>query len=82
MDVKVAELPRSSDRLVPLIARPAPALAARWSPAGWQCFLHPVRRPSRSHWQALAIAGVCGFSTAVGIHFVIATRTSPRRARR
>jgi len=72
MDVKVVELRVLNDRLVPLIAHDRAGFGGALVSCGLAMFVSVLyMRRSRSHWQALAIAGVCGFSTAVGIHFVI-----------
>jgi hypothetical protein len=72
MGVKVAELRALNDRLVPLIAHDRAGFGGALVSCGLAMFLSVLYwRPSRSHWQALAIAGTFGFSTAVGIHFVI-----------
>ena len=39
-------------------------------------------RPSRHLWQALAIAGVCGFTTAIGVHAVIGYNSPSHWGRR
>jgi hypothetical protein len=82
MGVKVAELRALNSHLVPLIAHDRAGFGGALVSAGLAMFLSvlygrmqtsdglkPVLR--QSLWQALAIAGTCGFSTAVGIHFVI-----------
>lgn len=72
MNVKVAELRALNVRLVPLIAHDRAGFGGALVSAGLAMFLSVLYgRPSKSLWQALAIAGTCGFSTAVGIHFVI-----------
>jgi hypothetical protein len=72
MGVKVAELRALNARLVPLIAHDRAGFGGALISCGLAMFLSVLFvRPSRSHWQALAAAGVCGFGTAVGIHFVI-----------
>lgn len=72
MGVKVAELRALNDRLVPLIAHDRAGFGGALVSCGVAMFFSVLyARPSRSHWQALALAGTCGFSTAVGIHFVI-----------
>jgi hypothetical protein len=82
MGVKVAELRALNDRLVPLIAHDRAGFGGALVSCGLAMFLSVLYwrtqtsdglKPvlMRSHWQALAIAGTCGFATAVGIHFVI-----------
>lgn len=72
MNVKVADLRALNHRLVPLIAHDRAGFGGALVSCGLAMFLAVLHaRMSRSLWQALAIAGVCGFSTAVGIHFVI-----------
>jgi hypothetical protein len=72
MGVEAAQLRALNGRLVPLIAHDRAGFGGALVSCGMAMFLSVLyARPSRSHWQALAIAGACGFSTAVGIHFVI-----------
>ena len=72
MGVQTADLRALNDRLVPLIAHDRAGFGGALVSAGLAMFLSVLyARPSKSHWQALALAGACGFSTAVGIHFVI-----------
>ncbi|HEY0372280.1 MAG TPA: hypothetical protein VGD79_09780 [Thermoanaerobaculia bacterium] len=72
MGVQAADLRALNDRLVPLIAHDRAGFGGALVSCGLAMFLSVLYlRPSRSHWQALAIAGTCGFATAVGIHFVI-----------
>ena len=72
MDVKVADLRALNERLVPLIAHDRAGFGGALVSCGVAMFLAVLYgRLGRSLWQALAIAGFCGFSTAVGIHFVI-----------
>ena len=82
MGVETAQLRTLNDRLVPLIAHDRAGFGGALVSCGLVMFLSVLYwRPSRSHWQALAIAGGFGFSTAVGIHFVIgytsATHVAP-----
>ena len=61
-----------SDRLVPLIAHDRAGFGGALFSCGIAMFLSVwCARPSRSLWQALAIAGTAGFSTAIGVHPVI-----------
>ncbi len=72
MSVKVADLRALNQRLVPLIAHDRAGFGGALVSCGLAMFLCVLYgRPSKNLWQALAIAGTCGFSTAVGIHFVI-----------
>ena len=57
---------------MPLIAHDRAGFGGALVSCGVAMFLAVLYgRLGRSLWQALAIAGFCGFSTAVGIHFVI-----------
>jgi hypothetical protein len=61
-----------SARLIPLIAHDRAGFGGALLSCGVAMFMVVLyARPSRSLWQALAIAGVCGFSAAIGIHSVI-----------
>jgi hypothetical protein len=72
MRVETAQLRAVNDRLIPLIAHDRAGFGGALVSCGLAMFLSVLYSyPSRSHWQALAIAGTCGFATAVGIHFVI-----------
>lgn len=72
MGVKTAELHALNDRLVPLIAHDRAGFGGALISCGVAMFLAVFHAPlSRSLWQALAIAGACGFGTAIGIHPVI-----------
>jgi hypothetical protein len=58
--------------LVPLIAHDRAGFGGALVSCGAAMFLSVLfGKPSRSLWQALAIAGVAGFGTALGIHPVI-----------
>lgn len=72
MRLSVADLRALNRHLVPLIAHDRAGFGGALLSVGLAMFLSVLYgRPSRNLWQALAIAGVCGFSTAVGIHAVI-----------
>jgi len=61
-----------SDRLVPLIAHDRAGFGGALVSCGVAMFLAVwCAAPSRSLWQALAIAGAFGFGTAIGVHPVI-----------
>lgn len=72
MRLTVADLRSLNAHLVPLIAHDRAGFGGALLSVGLAMFLSVLYgRPSRSLWQALAVAGACGFSTAVGIHAVI-----------
>ena len=72
MNVKVVELRALNARLVPLIAHDRAGFGGALISAGLAMFLSVLySRPSRNLLQVLAIAGTCGFATAIGIHPVI-----------
>lgn len=72
MVVQVDQLRAISDRLVPLIAHDRAGFGGALFSCGVAMFLSVwCARPSRSLWQALAIAGTAGFATAIGVHPVI-----------
>jgi hypothetical protein len=59
-------------RLVPLIAHDRAGFGGALVSCGLAMFLAVLYgRPSRSLWQALAIAGAAGFGTAIGIHPIV-----------
>jgi hypothetical protein len=61
-----------NDRLLPLIAHDRAGFGGALVSCGLAMFLAVVYgKPSRSLWQALAIAGTFGFLTAIGVHPVI-----------
>jgi hypothetical protein len=72
MGLKVADLEAVNSRLVPLIAHDRAGFGGGIFTCGW-LVLGCVwcGEPSRSLWQALAIAGAIGFGCAVGIHFMV-----------
>ena len=66
------EVAAINERLLPLIAHDRAGFGGALVSCGLAMFLAVLYgRPSRSLWQALAIAGTFGFATAVGIHPVI-----------
>ena len=72
MGIDVAELQRLNPRLVPLIAHDRAGFGGAMACTGMLvvgCVW--LGRPSRHLWQALLIAGIVGFTPAIGIHFVI-----------
>jgi hypothetical protein len=72
MNVTVAQLRALNARLVPLIAHDRAGFGGALTSCGVAMFMSVLYgRASRSLWQALTIAGVFGFGTAVGIHGVI-----------
>jgi hypothetical protein len=61
-----------NEHLLPLIAHDRAGFGGALVSCGLAMFLAVLyARPSRSLWQALAIAGTLGFATAIGIHPVI-----------
>jgi len=72
MQVTVAQLRALNVRLVPLIAHDRAGFGGALISCGVAMFVAVLYgRASRSLWQALTIAGLFGFVTAVGIHGVI-----------
>jgi hypothetical protein len=72
MNVTVAQLRALNVRLVPLIAHDRAGFGGALISCGVAMFIAVLYgRASRSLWQALTIAGLFGFVTAVGIHGVI-----------
>ncbi|MEX2213820.1 MAG: hypothetical protein WD768_06820 [Phycisphaeraceae bacterium] len=72
MGITADELRAINPRLIPLIAHDRAGFGGGVATAGLLIFFSVLHaRPSRSLWQALFIAGLAGFSTAVGIHPVI-----------
>jgi MFS family permease len=72
MKVTVEQLRALNVRLVPLIAHDRAGFGGALISCGVAMFFAVLYgRMSRSLWQALAIAGVCGFVTAIGVHGVI-----------
>jgi len=72
LGVSVAQLDALNPRLVPLIAHDRAGFGGALVSAGVAATACVAfGRPSRSRWQALALAGLAGFGPAVGVHFVI-----------
>ncbi len=72
MRLAVADLAAANPRLVPLIAHDRAGFGGGLLTCGslvTACAL--FARPSRSLWQALAVAGVAGFGAAIGVHLVV-----------
>ena len=72
MGVTRADLHALNERLVPLIAHDRAGFGGALVSCGIAMFSTVLYgRPSRSLWQALAGAGLAGFSTAIGVHPLI-----------
>jgi len=72
MRVETAQLRALNQRLIPLIAHDRAGFGGALVSCGLAMFLSVLyARPSRNLWQALALAGLFGFATAIGIHPVI-----------
>jgi len=72
MGITPAELRAINARLIPLIAHDRAGFGGALVSCGVAMFLAVLRgTPSKSLWQALAIAGGFGFGTAIGIHPII-----------
>ncbi len=72
MGITPGELRAFNDRLVPLIAHDRAGFGGALVSVGVAMFLAVLYgRPSRNLWQALALAGLFGFATAIGIHPII-----------
>jgi len=72
MGTTVRELRAVNDHLVPLIAHDRAGFGGALISVGVAMFLAVLYgRPSRNLWQALALAGLFGFATAIGVHPVI-----------
>ena len=72
MGITPVELRAVNPHLVPLIAHDRAGFGGALISAGLAMFLAVLYgRPSRSLWQALALAGLAGFCTAIAIHPVI-----------
>lgn len=69
MGVDADRIRAISDRLVPLIAHDRAGFGGALVSCGIAMFLAVwCAAPSKSLWQALAIAGTAGFATAIGVH--------------
>ena len=76
MGVSPAELRHVNPHLIPLIAHDRAGFGGALVSCGLAMFFSVLcARPSRSLWQALAIAGLAGFGTAIGVHPVIGYMT-------
>ena len=72
MKLCVADLDALNPRLVPLIAHDRAGFGGGVCCCGLTMFFCIYcSGPSRSLWQALAVTGVAGFGTAIGVHFPI-----------
>ena len=72
MGVDVESIRAINDKLVPLIAHDRAGFGGGLASCGIAMFLSIwFGTLSRSLWQALSIAGVAGFATAIGIHPII-----------
>ena len=72
MGTTVRELRAVNNHLVPLIAHDRAGFGGALISVGVAMFLAVLYgRPSRNLWQALALAGLFGFATAIGVHPVI-----------
>ncbi len=69
MNLCVADLQAVNPRLVPLIAHDRAGFGGGVCCCGLTMFFCIFcTGPSRSLWQALAVTGVAGFGTAIGVH--------------
>jgi hypothetical protein len=72
MRLGTAELSSISTRLIPLIAHDRAGFGGAICTAGVLVFFCVwCASPSRSLWQVLCLAGVAGFSAAIGVHPVV-----------
>jgi hypothetical protein len=72
MHISAAELGSVSPRLIPLIAHDRAGFGGGVCCCGLTMFFCIYcSPPSRALWQTLAIVGVAGFGTAIGVHFPI-----------
>lgn len=72
MNVCVPDIESVSPRLVPLIAHDRAGFGGGVCCCGLTMFCCVFcGTPSRSLWQALAVTGVAGFGTAIGVHYPI-----------
>ena len=77
MGMSAGELARVSPRLVPLIAHDRAGFGGGLVSSGLLVGLCVwCAAPSRSLWQALAIAGASGFGCAIGVHFAVGYRNT------
>jgi hypothetical protein len=76
MHICAEDLEAVSPRLVPLIAHDRAGFGGGVCCCGFTMFFCIYcSPPSRSLWQALAVTGVAGFGTAIGVHFPIGYTT-------
>src|SRR5687768_139855 len=72
MGLSAADLAAVNPRLIPLIAHDRAGFGGGLGCTGVLVFFCVwCGTPSRSLWQAVAVAGLVGFATAIGIHPVI-----------
>lgn len=72
MGVQTNELQSVSSRLIPLIAHDRAGFGGAICTTGITVlFCVWCARPSKSLWQVLAVSGVVGFASAIGIHPVV-----------
>ena len=72
MGLTASEIHAINPRLVPLIAHDRAGFGGGIASCGVAVFFCVwCGRPSRSLWQVLCLAGVVGFSTAIGIHPIV-----------
>lgn len=72
MGITRAELQSFNNRLIPLIAHDRAGFGGALMSCGVAMLIAVLYgKPSRSLWQALAISGLFGFATAIGIHPII-----------
>jgi hypothetical protein len=72
MCIGAADLEAANARLIPLIAHDRAGFGGGVCCCGVTMFLCIYcGRPSRSLWETLAISGIAGFGTAIGVHFPI-----------
>jgi hypothetical protein len=72
MGISPAELRHVNPRLIPLIAHDRAGFGGALISCGLAMFIAVLYGwPSRSLWQALAVAGLAGFCTAIAVHPII-----------
>jgi len=72
MGISVEQLQAINPRLIPLIAHDRAGFGGGVATVGWLALASVWWAvPSRSLWQALLVAGIAGWSTAIGVHPVI-----------